>query len=135
MDQLKQVVALAPRTHSRPSSSSSSRRRQRHRHLGGNDCFASVATTAKRGNLGRNLDCPPGRRHDDRPAVGDDETFTWQVTAKGKPRQLTGKWSLTDNLLRSLRKETQGHWSAASRGKPTTNGAFASSGLGPKMKG
>jgi hypothetical protein len=31
--------------------------------------------------------------------IGDDENFTWKVTAKGKPRQLAGKWSLTDNLL------------------------------------
>ena len=31
--------------------------------------------------------------------IGDDDTFTWKVTAKGKPRQLTGKWSLADNLL------------------------------------
>jgi hypothetical protein len=30
---------------------------------------------------------------------GNDETFIWKVTDKGKPRQLTGKWSLTNNLL------------------------------------
>ena len=36
---------------------------------------------------------------------------------------------------RWLRKETQGHWSAVSRGKPTTSGASASSGRDPRIKG
>ncbi len=31
--------------------------------------------------------------------IGDDKTFTWTVTAKGKPRPITGTWSLADDVL------------------------------------
>jgi tetratricopeptide (TPR) repeat protein len=31
--------------------------------------------------------------------IGDDKTFTWTVTAKGKPRPITGNWSLADDVL------------------------------------
>jgi hypothetical protein len=31
--------------------------------------------------------------------IGDDETFSWNVTTKGKPGSSPEKWSLTNNLL------------------------------------
>jgi tetratricopeptide (TPR) repeat protein len=58
-----------------------------------------VATTAKQGNLAGNWTAHPAGDTTIDLRIGDDETFTWKVTAKGKPRQLTGKWSLTDNVL------------------------------------
>ena len=39
--------------------------------------------------------------------IGDDGAFTWTVDSKGKPQQLTGKWSLTDDLL-TLAQSGQG---------------------------
>ena len=39
--------------------------------------------------------------------VADDGTFTWTVDSKGKPQELTGKWSLTDDLL-TLAQSDQG---------------------------
>jgi hypothetical protein len=31
--------------------------------------------------------------------IGGDATFTWTVTQKGKPHDITGKWSLADDIL------------------------------------
>jgi tetratricopeptide (TPR) repeat protein len=31
--------------------------------------------------------------------IGDDGTFNWTVTSKGKPRQITGNWSLANDVL------------------------------------
>ena len=31
--------------------------------------------------------------------LGDDGTFTWTVTSKGKPRDITGNWSLANDML------------------------------------
>ncbi len=31
--------------------------------------------------------------------IGDDKTFTWTVTAQGKPRPIKGTWSLADDVL------------------------------------
>ena len=59
----------------------------------------TAAKPAKQGNLTGNWTAHPAPDTTIALRIGDDETFTWQVTAKGKPRQLTGKWSLTDNLL------------------------------------
>ena len=89
-----------PRTHSPLSSSSSSRRQQsqpaprRHQLL-----RHRLPTPAKQGNLAGNWTAHPAGDTTIDLRIGDDETFTWKVTAKGKPRQLAGKWSLTNNLL------------------------------------
>jgi tetratricopeptide (TPR) repeat protein len=58
-----------------------------------------VAATAKQGNLAGNWIAHPSGDTTINLRIGDDETFTWNVTAKGKPKQLIGKWSLTDNVL------------------------------------
>ena len=92
-------------------------------------------TPAKQGNLAGNWTAHPAGDTKIDLHIGDDETFTWKVTAKGKPRQLTGKWSLTNNLLTLAQEGDAGRWSAVSRGKPTTSGPFASSGRGPRIKG
>jgi tetratricopeptide (TPR) repeat protein len=56
-------------------------------------------TPAKQGNLAGNWAAHPAGDTKIDLHIGDDETFTWKVNAKGKPRQLAGKWSLTNNLL------------------------------------
>ena len=58
-----------------------------------------ATTPAKPGSLAGNWTAHPAGDTTIDLRIGDDETFTWKVTAKGKPRQLTGKWSLTNNLL------------------------------------
>ena len=58
-----------------------------------------ATTPAKPGNLAGNWTAHPAGDTTIDLRIGDDETFTWKVTSKGKPRQLTGKWSLTNNLL------------------------------------
>jgi hypothetical protein len=58
-----------------------------------------AAASAKTGNLAGTWTAHPAGDTTIGLRIGDDETFTWNVTAKGKPRQLTGKWSLADNLL------------------------------------
>ena len=58
-----------------------------------------AAASAKPGNLAGNWNAHPAGDTTIDLRIGDDQNFTWNVTAKGKPRQLTGKWSLTDNLL------------------------------------
>ena len=125
VSQLKGVVALAPRTHSRPSSSSSSRRQPASEHPDGADCCGTGDHARQARQSDRKLDCPPRPRHDDRPAHWRRQSFTWRVTAKGKPRQLAGKWSLADDLLTLARKDRGGRWSAVSPGKPATGGLSA----------
>ena len=58
-----------------------------------------VATPAKPGNLAGNWTAHPADDTTIDLHIGDDGTFTWTVDSKGKPRQLAGKWSLTDDLL------------------------------------
>jgi hypothetical protein len=55
--------------------------------------------TRQEGNLAGNWTAHPAGDTTIDLRIGDDETFTWKVTAKGKPRQLSGKWSLTDSLF------------------------------------
>jgi hypothetical protein len=97
--QLKEVVALAPqdtlcaqlvKQFSPPAAAPETPTPQ--------PATASAATPAKQGNLAGNWTAHPASDTTIDLQIGD-ETFTWKVTAKGKPRQLTGKWSLTDNLL------------------------------------
>jgi hypothetical protein len=40
--------------------------------------------------------------------IGDDNTFTWKGTAKGKPRQLTEKWSAANDLLTPAQERETG---------------------------
>jgi tetratricopeptide (TPR) repeat protein len=58
-----------------------------------------AAGPAKTGNLAGNWTAQPAGDAKIDLRIGGDETFTWKVTAKGKPRELAGKWSLTNNLL------------------------------------
>ena len=100
VSQLKQVVALAPqdtlsaqlvKQFSPPATPSGTPAARPLRHR--------LPTPAKQGNLAGNWTAHPAGDTTIDLRIGDDETFTWKVTAKGKPRQLTGKWSLTNNLL------------------------------------
>jgi tetratricopeptide (TPR) repeat protein len=68
---------------------------------------APPATPVKQGNLAGNWTAHPANDTTIDLRIGDDETFDWKVTTKGKPRQLTGKWSLTNNLL-TLAQEGEG---------------------------
>src|SRR5262249_35028919 len=58
-----------------------------------------AATPVRQGNLAGNWTARPAADTTIDLRIGDDGTFTWRVTAKGKPRQLTGKWSQADDLL------------------------------------
>jgi tetratricopeptide (TPR) repeat protein len=60
---------------------------------------APVAAPAKQGNLAGNWTARPAGGTTIDLLMGDDQTFVWKVTANGKPRQLSGKWSLADTLL------------------------------------
>ncbi|MGC1719047.1 MAG: tetratricopeptide repeat protein [Isosphaeraceae bacterium] len=98
--QLKEVVALAPqdtlsaqlvKQFSPPAAPSET--------PAATTAPPSATTPAKPGNLAGNWTAHPASDTTINLRIGDDETFTWKVTAKGKPRQLAGKWSLTNNLL------------------------------------
>jgi tetratricopeptide (TPR) repeat protein len=58
-----------------------------------------TAAPAKQGNLAGSWAAHPAADTAIDLRIGDDGIFTWKVTVKGKPQELTGKWSLTDNLL------------------------------------
>jgi tetratricopeptide (TPR) repeat protein len=58
-----------------------------------------AATPVRQGSLAGNWTARPAADTTIDLRIGDDGTFTWGVTAKGKPNQLTGKWSLADDLL------------------------------------
>ena len=94
-----------------------------------------AATTAKQGNLAGNWTAHPAGDTTIDLRIADDESFTWKVTAKGKPRQLPGNGHSPKTCSRWLRKATQEHWSAVSPGKPVTSGASASSGRVPRIRG
>ncbi|MDR3622329.1 MAG: hypothetical protein P4L85_23465 [Paludisphaera borealis] len=60
---------------------------------------APVAAPARTGNLAGNWTAHPAGDTTIDLQIGDDENFTWKVTAKGKPRQIAGRWSLTGSVL------------------------------------
>jgi hypothetical protein len=100
VSQLKQIVALAPtdtlsaqlvKQFSPPSESSGT--------PAPTTTPAAPATPAKQGKLAGTWKAQPSADTTIDLRIGDDQTFSWNVSAKGKPRQLTGTWSLTDNLL------------------------------------
>jgi hypothetical protein len=64
-------------------------------------------TPAKEGNLAGNWTAHAPGDSTISLSIGDDGNFTWKVTIKGKPRQLTGKWSSANNLL-TLAQEGEG---------------------------
>ena len=100
MSQLKQVVALAPQdTLSAQLVKQFSPPAEAPETPPAPTAPAPAATPAKQGNLAGNWTAHPAGETTIDLRIGDDATFTWKVTAKGKPRQLTGKWSLADNLL------------------------------------
>ncbi len=98
--QLKQVVALAPQ-----DTLSAQLIKQFSPPATAPDTQAAATapppstTPAKPENLAGNWTAHPAGDTKIDLHIGDDETFTWKVTAKGKPRQFAGKWSLTNNLL------------------------------------
>ena len=105
--QLKQVVALAPQDTLSAQLVNSSRRRRAPETPPAPPAPAPAATPVKQGNLAGNWTAHPAGDTTIGLRLGDDGTFTWTVTAKGKPRQLTGKWSLADDLL-TLAQEGDG---------------------------
>ena len=54
---------------------------------------------AKTGKLPGKWAASPTKDTTIRLEVGDDGAFNWTVDSKGKSQQLSGKWSLTDDLL------------------------------------
>ena len=108
MAQLKQVVALAPqdklsaqlvKQFSKPGSEPDTPPAA--------PAPAADAQPAKPGKLPGNWAARPTNDTTIRLNVADDGTFTWTVDSKGKPQELTGKWSLADDLL-TLAQSGQG---------------------------
>ena len=62
---------------------------------------------AKPGKLPGNWAASPTKDTTIRLEVGDDGAFNWTVDSKGKVQQLSGKWSLADDLL-TLAQSGQG---------------------------
>jgi tetratricopeptide (TPR) repeat protein len=98
--QLKRIVALAPqdtlsaqllKQFSPPTASPETT----------TDATAPAATAApvKPENLAGTWTAHPAADTTINLRIGADNTFTWKVNAKGKPRELTGNWSLANNLL------------------------------------
>jgi hypothetical protein len=96
---------------------------------------ASAATTAKQGNLPGNWNAHPAGDTSIDLHIGDDETFTWKVTAKGKPRQLTGKWSLTNNLLTLAQEGDSGALVGRVTWQADDKWSFRVIGTGPEDQG
>ena len=132
--QLKQVVALSPqdtlsaqllKQFSPPAEATETR---------GTARPGTGAAPAKPGNLAGNWTAHPAG-HDDRPALGDDGTFTWTVNSKGKPRQLTGNWSLADDLLTLAQAGEGGALVGRVAWQADDKWSFRVIGTGPKIKG
>jgi tetratricopeptide (TPR) repeat protein len=65
------------------------------------------AAAVKPGDLAGNWKAQPSQDTTIDLRMGDDKTFTWTVTQKGKPRPITGTWSLADDVL-TLAQSGQG---------------------------
>ena len=134
--QLKQVVALAPqdtlcaqlvKQFSPPSEASGS--------PAPSTAPAAAATSAKQGNLAGNWTAHPAGDTTIDLHIGDDETFIWKVTAKGKPRQLAGKWSLTNNLLTLAQEGDAGALVGRVAWQADDKWSFRAIGTGPEDQG
>jgi tetratricopeptide (TPR) repeat protein len=60
---------------------------------------APAAEPAKPGTLAGTWNAQPAPDTAIALRLGDDNTFTWTVTQKGKPREITGNWSLASDML------------------------------------
>jgi tetratricopeptide (TPR) repeat protein len=67
--------------------------------------------------------------------IGGDGTFTWKVTAKGKPRELTGKWSATNDLLTLAQEGDAGALVGRVAWKADDRWTFRVIGTGPEDQG
>jgi hypothetical protein len=96
---------------------------------------APAAPAVKPGVLAGNWSAHPAQDTTIDLRIGDDKTFAWTVTAKGKSRPITGTWSLADDVL-TLAQTGQGSamvgriaWQADNRW------AFRVIGTGPEDPG
>src|SRR5262249_44416131 len=67
--------------------------------------------------------------------VGADGTFAWKVTAKGRPRELTGKWTATDDLLTLAQEGDAGALVGRVSWKADDKWTFRAIGTGPEDQG
>jgi tetratricopeptide (TPR) repeat protein len=58
-----------------------------------------AAPAVKPGVLAGKWNAQPARNTTIDLQFGDDDTFSWTVTSDGKPKKITGKWSLADDVL------------------------------------
>ena len=137
VSQLKEVVALAPqdtlsaqlvKQFSPPADGNRAPRRQRplrhrRRHPPSRGIWPETGPPTRPAI--RRSTCASGTT---RPSPG-------RSPPRASPGNSPGNGHSPTTCSRWLRKETQGHWSAVSRGKPTTSGASASSGRDPRIKG
>jgi tetratricopeptide (TPR) repeat protein len=108
VEQLKQVVALAPqdklsaqlvKQFSPPAAAPETPAES--------TAPAPEAAPAKEGNLAGKWSARPAGDTTIDLQVDDDGSFTWKVATKGKPRQLSGKWSFANSLL-TLAQDREG---------------------------
>jgi hypothetical protein len=96
---------------------------------------ATAATPAKQGNLASNWTSHPTGDTTIDLRIGDDGTFTWKVTAKGKPKQLTGKWSLADDVLTLVQAGQGGALVGVITWRADDKWSFRVIGTGPEDQG
>jgi tetratricopeptide (TPR) repeat protein len=95
---------------------------------------APAATPAKQGKLAGSWAAHPTGDSAIDLRVGDDGTFNWKVTAKGKPRELRGKWSLAGDLL-TLAAEQGGALVGRVTWQADNQWSFRVIGAGPEDQG
>jgi tetratricopeptide (TPR) repeat protein len=96
---------------------------------------APAATTVRQGNLAGRWTARPAPDTTIDLGIGDDGTFTWDVTAKGKPKQLAGKWSLADDLLTLVQAGQGGALVGRIRWQADDKWSFRVLGTGPEDQG
>jgi tetratricopeptide (TPR) repeat protein len=133
---LKQVVALAPqdtlsaqlvKQFSPPTESSGTPARS--------TTPAPATAPTKQGNLVGNWSAHAAGETTIDLHVGDDETFTWKVNAMGKPRQLTGKWSLANGVLTLAQDGDAGAMVGRVTWQADDKWTFRAIGTGPEDQG
>jgi tetratricopeptide (TPR) repeat protein len=136
VDQLKQVVALAPqdtlsaqlvKQFSPPASAPETPTAPA--------ATAPTATPASQGDLTGNWTAHSAGDSTISLRIRDDGTFTWRVTAKGKPKELTGRWSATNDLLTLAQEGDAGALVGRVAWKADDQWTFRVIGTGPEDQG
>ena len=136
MTQLKEVVALAPQD--TLSAQLVRQPRQARNGIGParrKRLLLPARGAGQAGECRREFDLAPSNDTTIGLTIGDDGAFTWTVAAKGKPRELAGKWSLADDLLTLAQKEHGGALVGRVTWRADDRWGFRVIGTGPEDRG